>query len=60
MFARNIIMKIRIKKRHGYWKTYFVYNPNSENRYEVYMDKYTSFQEALAVSLFVVGLDRSV
>jgi len=50
-------MKIRVRKEEGFWKTYFVYNQATDNEYEVFMDKYTDHEEAIAVAFFVAGLE---
>lgn len=47
-------MRIRIRKENGVWKTYFVYNENTQAEYEVFMDQYSELTEAHSVAMFVV------
>jgi hypothetical protein len=47
-------VKIRIRKRHGSWKIFFVYNENTAKEFEVFMDQYTDLVEAHSVATYVV------
>ena len=47
-------VRIRIRKENGAWKTYFVYNENTQAEYEVFMDQYSELTEAHSVAMFVV------
>lgn len=47
-------MKIRIGKAGGFWKIWFVYHYGTDYEYEVFMDKYTDFSEAIGVANDVI------
>ena len=53
-------MKLRIRKLVGYWVVHFVYNEGTDEEYEVFMDKYLDWQEALSIAFYVVELEETV